>query len=194
MLQHLPSAFGRALRNVRAGAQKLAVQQVSPPDDMRDIARLEVRSPAFSDGGRIPARYTADGDGISPPLEWSGVPQKTSSLVLLVEDPDSPTPKPMVHAIACGLTRAKSQLPEGALSEPDGRLQVGRNSFLGKGYTPPDPPPGHGPHRYAFELFALDYDPALGDLPGRSKVLSALQGHVLARGSVTGIYERAPTK
>ena len=96
----------------------------------------------------------------------------------------------MVHAIAWGLTSGRSQLLEGALSAPDGRIQVGRNSLFGNGYTPPDPPPGHGPHRYAFEVFALDYDPPLGAVPGRSQVLAALKGHVLARGVLTGVYER----
>jgi Raf kinase inhibitor-like YbhB/YbcL family protein len=190
MLQHLPAAVGRALRNVRAGAQKLAVQQTFPPEEWSDVASLEVKSPAFADGTPIPVRYTADGDGISPPLQWSGVPDEAASLVLLVEDPDSPTPRPMVHAIAWGITSGRSQLPEGALSDPDHRLQVGRNSLFGRGYTPPDPPPGHGPHRYEFELFALDYDPPLGSAPGRNEVLAALRGHVLARGALTGIYER----
>jgi len=108
----------------------------------------------------------------------------------MVEDPDSPTLRPMVHAIAWGLTSSRSQLPEGALSSPDRRTQVGRNSLFAKGYMPPDPPPGHGPHRYEFEVFALDYDPQLGSSPGRSQVLSAIKDHVLARGVLTGIYER----
>ena len=166
------------------------MQDVSPPADAAGIVSLEVSSPAFDDGSRIPLRYTADGEGLSPPLQWSGVPVDAASLVLLVEDPDSPTPRPMVQAIAWGLTSGRSQLLEGALSAPDGRMQVGRNSLFGNGYTPPDPPPGHGPHRYAFEVFALDYDPPLGTAPGRSQVLAALKGHVLARGVLTGIYER----
>jgi len=189
MLQYVPAVVGRALRNVRAGAQKLAVQQASPAP-LSDILTLEVSSPAFEDGERLPARYTADGRGVSPPLQWSGVPAEAASLLLIVEDPDSPTLRPMVHAIAWGLKSGRTQLPEGALSAPHGRTQVGRNSLFGTGYTPPDPPPGHGPHRYEFELFALDNDPPLGETPGRSQVLSALKGHVLARGVLTGIYER----
>jgi Raf kinase inhibitor-like YbhB/YbcL family protein len=189
MLQHLPAAIGRALRNLRAGAQKLAVQDASSPDG--HIAALDVTSPAFPDGGNIPMRYTADGEGISPPLQWAGVPDEAAALVVLVEDPDSPTLRPMVHAIAWGITSGRTQLPEGALSTPDKRIRLGRNSMFGKGYTPPDPPPGHGPHRYEFEVFALDYEPRLREAPGRSEVLAALKGHVIARGAMTGIYERA---
>jgi len=189
MLQYLPAPLGRALRNIRAGVQKLAVQDASSPTG--EIAAIDVSSPAFADGARIPVRYTADGEGISPPLQWSGVPDEAASLVVLVEDPDSPTPRPMVHAIAWGITSGRMQLPEGALSAPDKRIRLGRNSMFGKGYTPPDPPPGHGPHRYEFEVFALDYEPALKEAPGRSEVLAALRDHVLARGALTGIYERA---
>jgi hypothetical protein len=189
MLQYLPVALGKALRNFRAGAQKLAVQDASSPEG--HIAPLEVTSPAFADGARIPVRYTADGEGISPPLQWAGVSDEAASLVVLVEDPDSPTPRPMVHAIAWGITSGRTQLPEGALSAPGKRLRLGRNSLFGKGYTPPDPPPGHGPHRYEFEVFALDYEPRLPEAPGRSEVLAALREHVLARGVLTGIYERA---
>ncbi len=190
MLQYIPAVVGKALRNIRAGVQKLAVQYAPPTAQLGDVASLDVSSPAFRDGERIPLQYTADGKGISPPLHWSGVPPEAASLVLIVEDPDSPTPRPMVHAIAWGLTRDRSRLAEGALSEPGGRVLLGRNSLFGKNYTPPDPPPGHGPHRYAFEMFALDYDPPLGNSPGRGEIISALKGHVLAYGAVTGIYER----
>lgn len=188
MLQYLPAPIGRALRNVRAGAEKLAVQDAS--SSQGDIAAIAVTSPAFTQGGRIPVRYTADGEGISPPLQWAGVPEEAASLVVLVEDSDSPTPRPMVHAIAWDITSGRTQLPEGALSAPDKRLRVGRNSMFGKGYTPPDPPPGHGPHRYEFEVFALDYTPDLSGAPGRRELLAALKDHVVARGALTGIYER----
>ena len=102
---------------------------------------------------------------------------------------DSPTPRPLVHAIAA-VDPHRHKLPEGALSSDTAELKLGRNSFFGAGYTPPDPPPGHGPHRYVFELFALDHTPRLGHRPGRNMIKSEMRGHVIGRGALTAVYER----
>jgi hypothetical protein len=140
--------------------------------------------------GPLPARYTADGPGVSPPLAWSKVPPGTRSVVLVMEDADSPTPRPLVHAIA-GVNPHRHTLPEGAFSSTGTQeLQLSRNSFLGADYTPSDPPPGQGPDRYVFELFALDRVPRLGRRPGRRKVKSEMRGHVIGRGAITALYER----
>jgi Raf kinase inhibitor-like YbhB/YbcL family protein len=189
MLEKLPAGLGRALRSVRAGADKLAVGDaaLAPKTGM-----LTVTSPAFGDHAPMPARYTADGDGLSPPLDWQGVPAGAEALLLLIEDPDSPTPKPLVHAIACNLVPRDGTLPEGALG-PGGPLfglELGRNSSLRADYIPPDPPAGHGPHRYAFELFALDCAPSCSAHAGRGEILEAVAGHVLASGVLVGTYER----
>src|SRR5438034_1163728 len=95
MLEHIPHWLGSALSNVRAGHDKLTLAQL----DVRDVAKLDLASPAFAPGGRLPERFTADGDGVSPPLTWRGLPDATESLALIVEDPDAPTPRPLVHAI-----------------------------------------------------------------------------------------------
>jgi hypothetical protein len=191
MLQYLPKFVGRAMRGKRPGLERLAVNR---PEVSNAPASIEVKSPAFGDGGTIPAKYSADGDGSSPPLEWHGVPSRASSLVLMVEDADSPTGEPLVHAIVPVLPRGDGTLPEGALpnNAVEGRPRVmGRNSFLKQAYAPPDPPPGHGPHRYAFEVFALDDAPALLRTPNRSAILDMMRGRVLAKGCLIGTYERA---
>ena len=182
MLEKLPDAVGHALRGQRAGLDKTAFQAV----DLRaGMAALTVSSLAFVDHAPIPARYTADGPGLSPPLQWIGVPPDAASLALIVEDADAPTPQPLVHAIVVGL--------EGALPSADNEgsdLRVGRNSYLQAAWLPPDPPPGHGVHRYAFQLFALTAGATFDGTPGRDAVLAAIKEHGLASGCLIGTYER----
>ena len=135
------------------------------------------------------------GAGVSPPLVWGNVPEGTARLALLVEDPDAPAPAPLVHAILWGLPGEERRLAEGAIvadgaGGADGR-DVGRHSFLGEGWLPPDPPTGHGEHRYAFQLFALDAEVAdPGETPRRSALIKAMSGHVLAAGLLIGCYSR----
>jgi Raf kinase inhibitor-like YbhB/YbcL family protein len=187
MLERLPSVVGRALRGVRPGVDRLLCRS-SVVGSARPV--IEVTSPAFGEQRSLPVRYTADGEGISPPLAWGEVPEGTRSIALLVEDADSPTPSPLVHAIAWHIDPALRELAEGALVPGDRHLSLGVNSFLRQGWLPPDPPPGHGPHRFGFQLFALDHDPELGVTPGRSTLVRALRGHTLAHGLLIGTYER----
>jgi Raf kinase inhibitor-like YbhB/YbcL family protein len=193
MLEKLPDLVGHALRGQRAGLDKTAFQAV----DLRGgMAALAVSSLAFVDHGPIPERYTADGEGVSPPLQWGGVPAAAASLLLIVEDADSPTPQPLVHAIVVGLPGGDGALPEAALPsrENDGvGLQVGRNSYLQASWLPPDPPPGHGVHRYAFQVFALEAGADFDGEPGREAVLEAIRDHGLASGCLIGTYERPDT-
>jgi hypothetical protein len=159
----------------------------------RNISQIEVSSPAFMDQGRLPAAYTADGRGTSPPLIWTGAPASAAGLVLIVEDADSPTPHPLVHAIAVNLAPGDGALAEGALNPlPDRALgpDVGINSFFKQGWLPPDPPPGHGPHRYVFQIIALSEGFTFGKTPGRSEVLDAIADRSIAAGLLIGIYER----
>lgn len=190
MLQKIPNAVGRALHKIRAGAEDLAIAHTELTGTH---ATIEISSPAFSYNERIPSAYTADGRGISPPLQWDGVPENAQSLVLLIEDADSPTPKPLVHAIAWNLPAADGSLPEGALGGEAAASEIettGRNSFLMDHYLPPDPPPGHGAHRYVFQIFALDTQLNFDKEPGRKALLDAMRGHVLAKGLHIGVYER----
>ncbi len=191
MLEHVPQWLGRALKGVRAGADKLAIAQ---PGLGEGFEALQLSSPAFADGARIPIRYTADGEGASPPLVWSMVPEAAVALALIVEDPDAPAPQPFVHAVVWGLPPGNGGLAEGAITRDgagDGNgTDVGRNSYFFEGWLPPDPPTGHGEHRYTFQLFALSERPALSGSPGRAAVVKAMRGHVLAAGLLTGTYSR----
>ncbi len=189
MLEKLPPALGRLMEDFRPGLDALIWAQ----DGLQAPDSLTVTSAAFTDGGSIPIRFTEDGDKLSPPLAWSGVPQAARSVVLVIEDADSPTPAPIVHALVYGLPGTDHRLEEGALPGKDHAgtwTSLGRNSFRAAQYLPPDPPPGHGNHRYVFQVFALDDDRLTGT-PAKHDVIEALKGHVLARGRLMGLYERA---
>lgn len=196
MLEHIPAWLGKAMSGLRAGTDKLAIMQIGGTFETLDLTSL-----AFAHEARIPSRFTADGDGTSPPLAWRAPPAGTAHLVLLVEDADAPAPQPLVHAVIWGLAPDAGHLTEGAIvadGAGDGESgDVGRNSYRREGWLPPDPPSGHGEHRYAFQLFAVGAgagDP--GETPGRSSVIEAMTGHVLAAGLLIGTYSReeeAPT-
>jgi Raf kinase inhibitor-like YbhB/YbcL family protein len=186
-------AIGVALQPFRPGPQSFGIRRkgfAELPDS------IEVRSDAFMNGGQIPERHTADGAGTSPPLRIDSLPAGTHSLVLLVEDADSPSFRPFVHAIVYDLPPDATSLEEGALPPPpaaEGGPQgsrMGRN-FAGRtGWTPPSPPPGHGPHRYAFEVFALASRPRFDWPPGREHLLRTIRPLATARGCLIGLYQR----
>lgn len=160
-----------------------------------DSGTIALSSTAFANGGRLPIRFTADGDGVSPPLLWHNVPDEAVSLALIVEDPDAPAPSPLVHALVWDLPPGNGGLAEGAIAadgagDPAG-TDVGRNSYFTEGWLPPDPPTGHGEHRYAFQLFALTIAPDPGRNPGRTALMRAMKGNVLAAGLLTGTYSRS---
>lgn len=190
MLENLPDVLGHALRDQRAGLDKIAFQRI----DLRaGMGALHLESLAFVDHGPLPVSCTADGPGLSPPLQWHGVPSAAAGLLLIVEDADSPTPQPLVHAIVVGLAAQEGALAEGALGDDAAAgagFRSGRNSYLQTGWLAPDPPPGHGVHRYAFQLFALETGVEFSETPGREEVLEALRDHGLASACLIGTYER----
>jgi len=190
MLQHLPPGLGRLLHGIRPSLDELMINdpRLAAPE------RLIVTSEAFADGSPMPFRFTEDGDRVSPPIEWSGIPDGTAAVLVIIEDADSPTPKPLVHAIVIDQREGSLGLAEGAISKPVqtwGRFELGRNSFFRRAYLPPDPPPGHGSHRYAFQVFALSDGPEPNTIDGRSAALDAMIGNVTAKGCLIGTYERA---
>ncbi|MCJ2090716.1 YbhB/YbcL family Raf kinase inhibitor-like protein [Methylobacterium sp. E-005] len=188
MLEKIPRVVGEALSGLKAGAEKAAFHEAFP-----DVpASLTLSSPAFADGATMPARFTADGEGVSPPLAWSGLPPETASVVLLVEDAGSPTPHPLVHLIVWNLTADRTGLVEGAVSRPasDADVPLGQNSFLQTAWLPPDPPNGHGQHAYLFQIYALRQTLDLAENPGRGALLSAMHGLVAAKGLLVGLYAR----
>ena len=183
--------LGQTLRPVRVGLGKLVCNR---PEFAGMVPTIHFKSDAFADRGPIPRQHTADGEGISPPLAWHGVPAEAGGLMLLVEDADVPFPRPLVHAIVPALPLGDGQLLAGEL--PHRRRsataeKMGRNSLAARAWLPPSPPPGHGPHRYCFQLFALDSHPDFPYPPGRANLLAMLRGHVLAIGKLVGTYERA---
>ncbi|RYF33229.1 MAG: YbhB/YbcL family Raf kinase inhibitor-like protein [Comamonadaceae bacterium] len=193
MLEKLPDAIGHALHDVRAGLDSVVFNTLGLRSG---LAAIEVSSLAFADHAPIPARYTADaneGKGHSPPLNWRNVPADVDSLVLLVEDADSPTPAPLVHAIVVALPPGDGGIGEGAIASADHEgtgLHTGRNSYLQAAWMPPDPPPGHGVHRYAFQVFALKGGDAFSETPGRDEVVDALRARAVASGLLIGTCER----
>ncbi len=193
MLEKLPDAVGEALEDIRAGLDRTLFSTV---DLMQGTAALRLDSLAFADHAPIPQKYTADGPGLSPPLQWQGVPQAATEVVLIVEDADSPTPQPLVHAIAHELPTAGTGdggLAEGSLDatgDAGPLVAMGRNSLMQTSWLPPDPPPGHGVHRYVFQVFALGPGDALDPVPGREALRNAVLSRGLASGCLIGTYER----
>ncbi|MGA7594009.1 MAG: YbhB/YbcL family Raf kinase inhibitor-like protein [Gallionella sp.] len=148
-------------------------------------------SPSFMQNGTIPSRHTCDGVNISPALEWSGVPDGTKSLALVVDDPDAPDPAApkmtWVHWVLYNIPCGEKGLKEGIVELPGGTLQ-GYNDWKRTGYGGPCPPIGM--HRYFFRLYALDS--VLDELgnPTKLKLEMSLQGHVIARAELVGLYQR----
>ena len=182
--------LGHLLRSQRGRDRSLAMNDprmaAAPPS-------LHLSSTAFSDGGPMPARQAAAGigDELSPPLAWSGLPEGTRELVLVVQDPDAPLPRAIVHCIATGIDPASGGLAEGVLKPgrtPPG-VQLGRGSFGAIGYQGARPILGHGAHRYLFQLFALA-GPVGIEKPNLATLLTAMEGRVLATGHLVGTYER----
>ena len=190
MLQKLPESVGEALQNQRAGLEHTVIERLKKSSA---LPLIEVASSAFARENAIPAKYTADGGGVSPPLEWRGLPTETSSVAVIVEDADSPTPHPLVHAIVVNLDVRESSIVEGALDSPEHHgvgLETGPNSFLAHAWLPPDPPPGHGPHRYVFQVFALRA-PLFEKAPGREELVRTIAEFGIGAGCVIATYERA---
>ncbi|RJO62905.1 MAG: YbhB/YbcL family Raf kinase inhibitor-like protein [Dehalococcoidia bacterium] len=152
---------------------------------------LVISSPAFKEGERIPARYTADSQDVSPALAWSGAPAKTSSLALIVHDPDASRPGGFTHWVIFNLPAESKGLSEGMPRRErleSGAIQ-GKNDSGAAGYMGPAPPPGK-PHHYHFKLYALDQPLMLSSNVGRHHVQDATRGHVLAEAELMGLYQR----
>jgi len=152
---------------------------------------IQVSSPAFAEGDRIPVKHTADGDDVSPELRWSGAPPNTKSFALVCEDPDAPRGN-WTHWVLFNIPADKTSYAEGVPAEkelPDGARQ-GKNDFGKIGYGGPSPPKGK-PHRYFFKLYALDTKLDLPAGATRQQVLDAIKGHVLAEGQLMGLYGRS---
>ena len=153
---------------------------------------LIITSASFTDGGSIPSRYTCEGDDVSPPLSWDGVPKDARSLVLIVDDPDAPDPKAptttWVHWVLYNIPVDTTDLPEAVPAEklPPG-TQEGLNDWKRTGYGGPCPPIGR--HRYFHKLYALDVVLPVLQPATKATLERAMQGHITAQCELVGYYQ-----
>jgi Raf kinase inhibitor-like YbhB/YbcL family protein len=154
-------------------------------------AAFSISSPAFTEGGSIPSKFTCDAGPTSPSpaLEWKDAPPGTKSFVLIMDDPDVPMPNGFTHWVLADIPASTKGLPEGFQV---GSVGTSANSgFRRPGYGGPCPPTGA--HHYHFKLSALDVD-TIGVAQGASRadVEKAMAGHVLATTETVGLYQKQP--
>lgn len=158
------------------------------------VMALTISSPAFEPMQPMDAKYTCEGQDLSPPLSWTGVPAGAKSLALICDDPDAPDPSAprmtWVHWVLYNLPPATQGLPEGVKPTqlPSGTAE-GTNDWRRTGYGGPCPPIGR--HRYFFKIYALDT--VLPDLgrPTKAQLEQAMQGHILGKAELVGTYQKA---
>lgn len=153
------------------------------------LMAFELKSTAFAAGSPIPSLYTCQGKDISPPLAWTGAPEKTRSFVLICDDPDAPLGT-WDHWVYYNIPPAVSSLPEGMsrMERPEQGGIHGRSSFGDFGYGGPCPP--WGTHRYFFRLYALDTMLNLESGVKKKGTLKAMEGHVLGTAELMGTYKK----
>jgi hypothetical protein len=150
---------------------------------------IKITSPAFEQEGLIPAQYTCDGEDVSPPLQWEGVPAGTESITLICDDPDAPMGT-FVHWVLYDLPADVRELPESMPADAtlSNGAKQGTSDFGRTGYGGPCPP--GGTHRYFFKLYALDTATSLSPGATKAELLKAMEGHILAQGQLMGKYAR----
>lgn len=147
---------------------------------------LQIKSSAFNQGALIPKKYTCDGQDVSPPLTWTGVPLGTKSLALVMDDPDAPVGN-WDHWILFNVPPQTTALPENVESLPAATLG-GKNSWRRTGYGGPCPPDRE--HRYFFKLYALDTVLDLKEGVTKKELEAAMQNHILEKAELMGRYDR----
>jgi Raf kinase inhibitor-like YbhB/YbcL family protein len=157
----------------------------APSGDLpKPAASMRLTSSAFDDGATIPTRFTCSGANVSPPLEIGGLPEDTSELALIVDDPDADG---YVHWSVVGISEEAGSFPTGKV--PAGAVQT-ENGAGKSEWTGPCPPEGDDPHRYLFTAYSLDETLDLGADASPDDVRDAIDGHALARGTLTGRFGR----
>jgi Raf kinase inhibitor-like YbhB/YbcL family protein len=150
---------------------------------------MRLSSTVIQHGGEVPARYTSDGENISPELSWQDFPDNAQSFVLIVHDPDALRPGGFTHWVLYNISRATSHINENVSHDEqvEGLGVQGKNDSGKIGYIGPAPP--SGTHRYFFRLFAIDK--MLELVPGAThkQVSAAIKGHILAQAELMGTYE-----
>jgi Raf kinase inhibitor-like YbhB/YbcL family protein len=154
-----------------------------PPEGEIEMT-IQLTSSAFKDGDMLPRMYTCDDKNVSPPLAWSGIPNGTVGLAIIMDDPDAPSGT-FVHWVLYNLSPELTSLDQGMT----GKGLDGKNDFNRLGYGGPCPPRG-STHRYFIKLYALDILLDLKTGASKSQVESLMRGHILAQGQLMGKYGR----
>ena len=149
-----------------------------------NVQDLRISSPAFSHHESIPDKHTSNGDDVSPPLEWEGVPDGTQSFAVVCHDPDAPLVDGFTHWVAYGIDGTAEGVPEGVSDLTEGPNDMGNQAYNG-----PAPPPGHGPHHYYFWVYALREDPDLDPGLSRRELLDAIEDLVIEQARFVGTYK-----
>ena len=167
------------------GIADLNAQTIKP----KTMEQIIIKSPAFPQNEMIPSKYTCDGENISPTLDWSDLPAETKSIALIIDDPDAPSGD-WVHFVLFNIPPDTRHLNENfnPVNKPKPEIRAGKNSRGTLDYHGPCPP--SGTHRYFFKLYALDI--VLKQAEGISKqdLLKAIEGHVIAKGELIGLYKK----
>ncbi|MBW8303864.1 MAG: YbhB/YbcL family Raf kinase inhibitor-like protein [Brevundimonas sp.] len=144
----------------------------------------------ITDGGVLPDAQVQARGNTSPHLKWSGAPEGTKSYAVTCYDPDAPTGSGFWHWTVANIPADVTELPAGG-PVPAGAVE-GRTDFGEPGYGGAAPPPGHGPHRYIFAVFAVDTD-RLDVTPDNSGAVFGfnLHFHTLAKASITATFENS---
>lgn len=179
-----------AARGLLASLLVCVACDTGPTSRLPEVSRadsIRLASPAFGPGSSIPADYTCDGQGVSPPLTWSGGPP-AEEYALVMTDPDAPGGE-FVHWIVYAIPGSATSFPEGGV--PPGAIQ-GTNTFRKAGYGGPCPPAGDTAHRYVFTLFGLRTAKGESISAGATleQVLDVIRCCIESKGTLVGTYGR----
>jgi Raf kinase inhibitor-like YbhB/YbcL family protein len=154
---------------------------LSPAQDQAE--KLTLTSIVFRTGEFLPTQYTCEGLNINPPLTVYSIPTRTKSMALIMEDPDAPAGI-WVHWLVYNMP-PKRLFPENSLPGKPGKTDSSEKGL----YAGPCPPAGV--HRYYFKLYALDSELEFDHLPIKEELEAAMQGHILARAELIGLYRKS---
>jgi Raf kinase inhibitor-like YbhB/YbcL family protein len=162
-------------------------QKVSPKERFTNNSKknMKIKSSAFENNADIPSKYSCDGQGVNPPLEFLEVPADAKSLALIVDDPDAPVTGGFVHWIVFNIDPETKEIAENG--SPENAVE-GTNSASETKFVSPCPP--SGTHRYFFKIFALDEMLNLDSSAKRGDVEKAMAGHIIEQAELIGLYQR----
>jgi Raf kinase inhibitor-like YbhB/YbcL family protein len=154
-------------------------------NNLNKTGKMEIKS-VFGNGEQIPEKYTADGDNVNPPLEISGIPINTKSLILIIDDPDALNGV-WDHWIVFNIPVSGESLNIKENKIPGNQ---GINSWNKIEYGGPSPPQGSGTHRYFFKVYAIDTNFNFNETPNKEELLNAIKNHILDKAELVGVYSR----